>query len=82
MQKIVIVQAGWVFVGTVGEGDAGMVTLDNAACIRVWGTTAGLGQLALHGVQKDTVLDPCGRVQFPLTSVIGMMDVKKEIKIK
>lgn len=91
MQQIVIVQAGWVFVGDreIKNGGGGangaddkFVELKNAACIRVWGTTAGLGQLALHGKQKDTVLDPCGTVQFPMSSVIGIMEVQKRMEVK
>ena len=85
MQQIVIVQAGWVFVGDRinerGEDDK-FVYLSNAAVIRVWGTTAGLGQLALHGAQRETVLDACGTVQFPMISVIGIMDVQKRIEVK
>lgn len=83
-QQIVIVQAGWVFVGDrVNERgpDDKFVQLINAAVIRVWGTTAGLGQLALHGKQNETILDACGTVQFPMTSVIGIMDCQKRIEV-
>ena len=60
-KRIVVLQAGWVF---IGEYHAATKTapahLTEASCIRKWGTTAGLGELALLGPTKDTVLDPCG----------------------
>jgi hypothetical protein len=65
---IVVIQSGWVFVGTMTKGDS-MVTLTDAACVRRWGTTMGLGQLALSGPTKETVLEPSGIVQVPLHAV-------------
>lgn len=41
-----------------GPEDALFQTLDNAAVVRRWGTTRGLGQLGLEGPTKETVLDP------------------------
>lgn len=71
--KIVIADRGWVFVGEASRtGDT--LHLRNASVIRRWGTTSGLGQLALHGPQKDTVLDPCGYVTIPLSSVVAELD--------
>lgn len=66
---IVILQRGRVVVGNLTiDGDYG--TLINAACVRRWGTTAGLGQLASQGPQKDTKLDPQPATKFHvLTSV-------------
>lgn len=61
---IVVVQQGWVFVGTKAVCE-GIVTLTSAACIRSWGTTRGIGELALRGPTKETVLDPCGTVEVP-----------------
>ena len=63
MKSIVVLTNGWVFCGVyapaVGHTPA---SLTDAACVRRWGTTAGLGQLALEGVTKDTIVDPCGTV--------------------
>jgi hypothetical protein len=70
--RIVIVQQGWVYIGEYSFDPAnGWVHLDNASCVRVWGTTAGLGQLALKGKQKDTVLDFAGIVDVPLNSIVA-----------
>lgn len=59
MRQIIIAQRGWVFVGDVTRsGDD--VTINDAQCIRRWGTTKGLGQLATEGPTRNTVLDPTG----------------------
>lgn len=64
-QRIVVVQNGFVFIGewhaATAKHPAHML---NAHNIRKWGTTAGLGQIALHGPTPDTVLDPVGIVVF------------------
>jgi hypothetical protein len=66
LQKhIVVLDSRWVFIGeytrALGTTPA---FLSDASCVRVWGTTAGLGQLALKGPTKETVLDFCGMVVF------------------
>jgi hypothetical protein len=79
-KRIVIVQAGWVFVGDYElDGEVSCVRLTNASCIRVWGTTAGLGQLALKGPQKNTVLDFTGVVDVPFTSVVATLRCNPEV---
>lgn len=40
-----------------GPEEALFQTLINAAVVRRWGTTEGLGQLGLEGPQTETVLD-------------------------
>ncbi len=73
-KRIVIVQSGWVFVGNYElDRELNCVRLTNASCIRVWGTSAGLGQLALKGVQKETILDPAGVVDVPINSVVATL---------
>jgi len=63
MKSIVCVSAGWTFVGVYTPATAEKPAyLADASCIRRWGTTAGLGQLALEGPTASTVLDPCGTV--------------------
>ncbi len=59
--QIVIVDGGWVL---VGEAECGQktVTLTNAKVVRVWGTTKGLGEIALGGPTPKTVLDNIGIV--------------------
>jgi hypothetical protein len=54
--KIVVVDNGFVFVCDKYEETDKHATLTNARCVRVWGTSEGLGQLC-SGPTKDTVLD-------------------------
>jgi len=46
----------WVSVGVYTE-EADKVVLRNAAVIRYWGTTGGLGQIAVDGPTPSTKLD-------------------------
>ena len=76
--EIVIADRGWVFVGRATVADSGDVVLREAQTIRIWGTTRGLGQLALEGPQENTVLDPCGTVLIPARSVIARMPCARD----
>jgi hypothetical protein len=62
-KRIVVLQAGWVFIGNYHAAtDTKPAYITDAYNIRKWGTTTGLGEIALNGPTKDTVLDPCGIV--------------------
>jgi len=54
---LVVLTFGHVLVGDVETAEAGAVVLENAATVRRWGTTSGLGQLAAEGPTTDTTLD-------------------------
>lgn len=71
-KRIVIATSGWVFIGMV-EDHADRIHMTDASVIRVWGTTKGLGQIALEGTTKDTILDFCGEVQLYLPAVIAQI---------
>ena len=65
MKAIVVVEAGWVLIGEYVAAEGGKPAhMTDAAVIRRWGTTAGLGQIALTGPTNETILDPCGMVVF------------------
>jgi len=68
--EIVILDKGWVFVGNVSIADEWIV-IENARNIRRWGTTNGIGQLAIYGPQTETILDDAGTVKFPMSSLIA-----------
>ena len=73
MKQIIIAQRGWVFVGDV-ERSGDDVTITNAQCIRRWGTTKGLGQIAMNGPTRDTVLDDMGTVRLHALAVVASLD--------
>lgn len=80
--KIVILQRGWVFVGRYFR-DGNDCRLEDAQCVRVWGTTKGLGQLASEGPTDKTVLDPTDLVEFhKLTEVCSILCDQKNWKSK
>ena len=71
--KIVILQRGWVFVGRYSE--VGMdCKLEDSKCIRQWGTTKGLGELAENGPTDSTKLDKVNDVSFHELSVVALLD--------
>lgn len=79
-QEIVVVQRDWVFVGepTIDEA-GGLLVLNNAKNIRIWGTKNGLGELALRGVQKNTILDAYGVVKIPMNAILARIECKVEL---
>ena len=72
---IVVLDRGFVYVGNVTVDDDGCI-ITNASNIRVWGTTQGLGQLALSGPTAKTVLDEVGTVRAPRHAVIHLIETE------
>lgn len=76
--KIVILQRGWIYIGKYFEdGDA--CRLENAKNIRRWGTSNGLGELALKGKQSETVLDEAGTVRFHKLTTVAVLDCDNDV---
>ena len=73
MKQIVIAQRGWVFVGEVSRTDTDIV-IENAAVVRRWGTTRGLGELAATGPTDQTIIDPCPTVRLHPLTVVATLD--------
>jgi len=80
-RQIVVADRGFVFVGDATTDEAGNITLGNASVIRRWGTTKGLGQLAIEGKTSSTTLDPCGTVRVPSGSVVAVFNVAAGAKL-
>lgn len=76
-KQIVILQRGWVFVGDM-KRVGHECELTNASCVRRWGTTNGLGELAEKGPLKDTVLDKCPTVRFNYLTVVGQIECNEK----
>ena len=74
--KIAILQRGWVFVGRFSKTGSDCV-LENASCIRQWGTTKGLGEL-VNGPTPKTVLDDASTVRFHELGIVALIDVSQE----
>lgn len=56
----------------VDNGD--YLEIFDAAVIRRWGTTNGLGEIAMGGPTSDTVLDGCPRIKVEKTAIIYTID--------
>ena len=75
-KQIVVADRGWVFIGDVFSDCNGDKLITDAKVVRVWGTTKGLGELALTGPTTKTVFDEAGTVRVPSHSVIALLDCK------
>ena len=68
---IFVITSGWVLTGYLEGGpNSDQVAINDASCIRRWGTTNGLGQLATQGPTDSTVLDFCGPVEVSKSHVL------------
>jgi hypothetical protein len=74
MIQIVVADQGWVLVGNVSDYEKVML-IENSHCIRVWGTSRGLGQL-VNGPTEKTILDPMGTVR--VKNVVFTMEVDQD----
>jgi hypothetical protein len=70
MRRIYVVESGWVFLADSCVATDAVFLLSGVSVIRSWGTTKGLGEIALNGPTKETVLDPCGQVDVPKGKVL------------
>ena len=74
--KIAILQRGWVFVGRFKKTGSDCI-LENAYCIRQWGTTKGIGELC-SGPTSSTKLDACGNVRFHEMTIVALIDCEEK----
>ena len=68
-----IPQRGWVAVGYFSH-EMEQCKLQRASIIRSWGTTRGLGQIAIDGPTSSTKLDKCPTLHFHELTVIATME--------
>jgi len=59
---IAVLDRGWVFVGFITILDDERIRLDCCHNIHRWGTTTGLGEIAIAGPTSQTILNPSGPV--------------------
>lgn len=76
MRKIYVLDRGWVLTAKTAWANqaSGEIKLDEAEVIRVWGTKAGLGELASGGPTEATKLDALGTVTVPAKSIVFVLD--------
>ena len=75
MIRIVVADQGWVLIGSVSEVSDEGILMENAHCIRVWGTSRGLGEL-VNGPTEKTILDHMGTLH--IKSVLFTMEVSQD----
>ena len=71
--RIVVLQRGFVAVGYFSQ-DGSNCKLEKAANIRTWGTTKGLGEIAVGGPTQKTILDKCPTIRFHELTIIQTID--------
>ncbi|NNG36914.1 hypothetical protein [Nakamurella aerolata] len=72
--KILILDRRWVIAGLVSS-DGGQTLITTCKQIEYWGTTKGLGELALGGPTSKTLLRDLGTVRIPAGSEIAAIDI-------
>lgn len=75
--KIAILQRGWVMVGRFGKKGT-QCFLEDASVVRSWGTSKGIGEIALNGPTTNTVLDPCGKVEFHELTTVALLECSQD----
>lgn len=70
--KICILQRGWVMVGRFFQRGS-ICKLKNGYTIRAWGTSEGLGELAMKGVLENTKLDKNTDVEFHVLTLVASL---------
>jgi hypothetical protein len=78
--RIVILQRGWVAVGYFSQKDnSPNCILEKASIIRRWGTTKGLGEIAIKGPLPKTILDPVPNIIFHELTAIAMIGCDENV---
>lgn len=72
--RIVILNQGWVLVGLWSCEGGDSFRVDNGYVIRIWGTKAGIGELALLGPQEATILDPITVVHYDVRNEVANLE--------
>lgn len=75
--QIICCHRGFVFVGMVSDRENEVVIRD-ASCIRKWGTTKGLGEIASGGPTAKTILDHSGTVRVHPLSIVARIDCEAD----
>ena len=74
--KIVVCDRGFVLVGRINL-DGNYITVSDCHCVRVWGTTRGLGEIASSGPTASTKLDKQPTTRVHELQVVQMIDCEE-----
>jgi len=77
MKQILVLNRSWNLVGDV-EKDGDFYLISNGSVIRRWGTTKGLGELAMKGPLSETILDPVSLVKVHKDQLIFTIDCNQD----
>ena len=75
--QIAVLDRGFVYVGYC-RLDGDILTITDAHNIRRWGTSNGMGELALNGPTPNTKIDKVGTVRAPKSAVMHLIDLPAE----
>ena len=75
--RIVVLQRGWVVVGRFSRNKS-ECSLRNGHVVRTWGTTKGLGEIAMGGPTANTVLDSIPVSYFHELTVVFYMECDEQ----
>lgn len=91
--SIVVLDRGWVVVGKLQKGgglipqsdatamipigDQDWYSLTDGSVVRRWGTSNGLGELAMKGPLPETVLDKLPLTKFHKDNIIMIIDCEE-----
>lgn len=78
MKHIVVLDRAWNLVGDLKKEDDDLYSMTNAFFIRRWGTTKGIGQLAIEGKLNETILDPTNPTKFHKDKVIFIIECNEK----
>ena len=73
MVKIAVLNRAWVVVGDYYQ-DGQTAGIRRGYVVRRWGTTMGLGELAMNGPTSSTVLDPMPGATWHILASIMVID--------
>ena len=76
--QIIIAERGWVYVGTITR-DGDHIVIANCHNVRRWGTSRGLGEIALEGPKSETQLDYYGTVRIHVLAVCGAIECDEAV---
>ena len=76
---IVVATAYFTYVGRAVVDDKNNIVIHECSNIRRYGTTRGLGELALEGPKINTILDKSGTVRVPSHAVILTLECNQAV---